>query len=656
MPISLETAGVLIDPAVTSLAQKVEALERELDAHKAREKSWQQREQELVDFVENAVVGLHKVGADGTILWANAADCRMLGYRPEEYIGRNIGEFHADPAAACVLLERLQTGEALRDVPATLRCKDGGVRHVLISSNAHFVEGEFANTRCFTRDVTEQRIAEAALLDARTRLGAVVESSEDAILTVDLDGRIDSWNRGATAIYGYGAAEILGKPITLLIPPELEDEERRIIDRLRAGERIEHYETVRLRKDGTRRDISLTVSPVRDASGRLVAISKIGRDITARKNEQREIEEEARRKDEFLAILSHELRNPLAPIRYALSLAKQPKASPEHRRRAEDVIERQVELMGRLLDDLFDVSRISRGQVILRKKWIDLTTVIGAAIDAARPRIDQKKHTLTLELPAEPLRLDADPVRITQVLTNLLTNAAKYTNPGGEIHLRAWRDSGSVGFAVRDNGIGIATEMMPRLFELFAQATPALHKAEGGLGIGLALVKGFVEMHGGTIEAKSDGPGRGSEFVVRLPPGSPPSRECMSETGPVHESHRRLRILVADDNLDSAETCASLLEIWGHEVRVAHNGREALELAQSFRPNVALLDIGMPHMNGYEVAEQLRARLRGAPMTLVAVTGWGQEDDKHQASAAGFDHHLTKPLDPARLQPLLEAI
>jgi CheY-like chemotaxis protein len=373
----------------------------------------------------------------------------------------------------------------------------------------------------------------------------------------------------------------------------------------------------------------------------------------ARERELLDIVEKSKRKDEFLAILSHELRNPLAPIRYALMLGKQPNATSEQRRNAGDVIERQVDLMARLLDDLLDISRISRGQVALRKKWIDLTSVVGAAIDAARPLLDKKGHALTLELPPEALRLEGDPLRLTQVLTNLLTNAAKYTNYNGKITLRAHREEHCIVLAVRDNGIGISPEMMPRIFDIFAQATPDLHRSEGGLGIGLALVKAFVELHGGRVEAHSKGRDHGSEFIVRLPIGTAIVPERRGRTVASGDA-RPLRILVADDNADSCETCGTLLELWGHEVRTARNGREALAEIESFEPDVALLDIGMPLLNGYDVARQLRAS--GRAITLIAVTGWAQEDDKQQAVAAGFDYHLTKPLDPARLQPLLETL
>ena len=637
--------------------RRIAALEQEVESLRQRERAWAAREEELSDFVDNAVVGLHKVGPDGTILWANAADYETLGYERDEYVGRNIGEFHADSGQLASILERLLAGKALREEPAVLKCKDGSVRHVLISSNSLFENGRFVHTRCFTRDVTSQRLAEAALQQTRMHLAAVVESSLDAIVSTDLTGRVNSWNRGAEGLFGYSREEIVGQPIFAIVPPELHDEERAIFAKVLAGERVEHYETQRVRKDGARRHISLTVSPIRDASGQFIGISKVGRDITESKAAQLELADGARRKDEFLAILAHELRNPLAPIRYALSISRQPNTTPAQRSRADEVIERQVEHMSQLLDDLLDVSRIARGHVELKKKWIDLTSVIGGAIDAARPLLDRKGHALALDLPRETLRLEADPVRLTQILSNLLTNAAKYTDPGGQIQLRAWKEGDRVALAVRDNGIGISAEMKTRLFDLFSQATPALHRSEGGLGIGLALVKAFVEKHGGTVEAKSDGAGKGSEFRVILPIGrSTGGKRVARASGQMQLTSKRLRVLVADDNLDSTQTSAMLLELWGHEVRVAHTGREALDLAAEFMPDVALLDIGMPDLSGYQVAAELRSRPEGRRVTLIAVTGWGQADDKQAADSAGFDHHLTKPVDPRQLQPLLESI
>lgn len=380
-------------------------------------------------------------------------------------------------------------------------------------------------------------------------------------------------------------------------------------------------------------------------------------DVIERTHAVRALREADRRKDEFLATLAHELRNPLAPIRYGAMLARQRGCLPQQREEAVKVIERQATHMARLLDDLLDVSRITRGSLELRLTRTELDSVVSAAIEAARPLISARGHTLMVDLPQNPVRLEADPVRVTQIFSNLLTNAAKYTGPGGHILLAAREEADAVSVTVRDDGIGIAPDMIPKLFLIFSQAKPALERAEGGLGIGLALVRGLVELHGGTIEARSDGVDRGSEFIVRLPTGSATRRQGhAADRAEPRLGARPLKVLVADDNRDGANICAMLLRTWGHDVRCVYSGATAVEIAKAFRPHVLLLDIGMPELNGYEVAERVRTAPWSQGMVLIAVTGWGQQADKERALAAGFDHHVTKPADPELLDSLLVAV
>jgi PAS domain S-box-containing protein len=505
---------------------------------------------------------------------------------------------------------------------------------------------------------------ESARVHERALLAAIVDSSDDAIVSKTLEGKILSWNRGATRIFGWEPHEVIGKPITIIIPPELHAEEREILRKLSQGERIDHFDTVRVAKDGRRVAISLTVSPVRDADGRVIAASKIARDVSERKlaEERLRASEEAlrladRRKDEFLALLAHELRNPLAPIRYALAANKKPGRTPQQCRQADEIIERQVAHMSRLLDDLLDVSRITRGTLELKRTRVELTSVIGAAIETARPMLDEKHHTLVLDLPTQPLQLEADVVRLAQVFSNLLINAAKYTDPGGRIQLRAARQEADVIVSVSDNGIGIPADMLPRVFNMFFQSHAALARAEGGLGVGLSLVRGLVRLHGGSVEARSDGPGRGSEFTVRLPLGiarqEPADAQAEAEA---LSPDAGLKILVVDDNRDAADTCAMLLEASGHHVQTAYTGRQALELARVFRPHAMLLDIGLPDMDGYRLAQQVRATPWGRAAVLVAVTGWGQEQDRQRAVAAGFDQHLVKPISADTVEALLQSL
>ncbi len=369
------------------------------------------------------------------------------------------------------------------------------------------------------------------------------------------------------------------------------------------------------------------------------------------------LNEADRRKDEFLATLAHELRNPLAPVRNAVALlhAKGP-AIPELQW-ARDVIDRQTRAMARLIDDLMDLSRINQGKIELRRERVELATIVQRAVETSRPLIDEMGHELVVTLPSRPVIMDADLTRLAQVFLNLLNNAAKFTERGGRIELRAKQQGSDVVVSVTDTGIGIPADKLPILFEVFSQVEGALSRSQGGLGIGLHLVKRLVEMHGGRVEARSAGPGQGSEFVARLPliverhlPG--PARDAGDQTVPTAD----LRILVVDDNQDAAESLAMLLKMMGNTVHMAHDGEAAMAAAEEFRPDVVLCDIGLPKLNGYEVCRQIRQQAWAAKTILVAVTGWGQDRDKRQAQEAGFDHHMVKPVDLQALMKLLAGL
>ena len=362
------------------------------------------------------------------------------------------------------------------------------------------------------------------------------------------------------------------------------------------------------------------------------------------------------RKDEFLALLAHELRNPLAPIRYALAANRKAQPTPEQRKWADEIMERQVAHMSRLLDDLLDISRITRGTLALKKTPVELISVLSTAIETARPLLDSKHHSLSLDFPTEAVRLEADPVRLAQVFSNLLVNAAKYTDPHGRIHLSACRMNGEIVVSVRDNGIGISEEMLPRLFTMFVQADGIGSRTEGGLGIGLALVRGVTALHGGTVHASSAGLGRGSEFLVRLPASDPVIDAPQLDSVENSTSAVGIRVLVVDDNRDAADTCRTLLELSGHHVQTAYTGREALDLAASFRPHAALLDLGLPDVDGYSVAQAIRGMSWGQRTLLIAITGWGQTEDRRRAREAGFDHHLAKPVAAEALESVLQTI
>jgi signal transduction histidine kinase len=368
------------------------------------------------------------------------------------------------------------------------------------------------------------------------------------------------------------------------------------------------------------------------------------------------LREADRGKDEFLAMLSHELRNPLAPVRNALQVLKMPGVDAAMARDARELMERQLQQMVRLVDDLLDVSRILRGRIELRKESLDLAAVFARAVETARPRLDARGQELTVTLPSRPLRLEGDLVRLAQVVGNLLVNAAKYSDKPGRVWLTGERDGGEAVIRVRDSGVGIPPEQLPRIFDLFAQGERSLARSQGGLGIGLTLVRRLAQMHGGSVSASSPGAGQGSEFVVRLPalPGEPARKEAPAEE-PLQAASQPRRVLVVDDNVDAAESAAMLLRYLGHEVEVAYEGPSALGAVSAFRPEVVLLDIGLPGMSGYDVARELRERPEGKGLVLAAVTGYGQEEDRRRSREAGFDCHLTKPLAPAALAAFLES-
>ncbi len=403
------------------------------------------------------------------------------------------------------------------------------------------------------------------------------------------------------------------------------------------------------------RFVDLVCQPVHDAAGVVTGIFVQGHDVTDQVRAAEALQEADRRKDEFLATLAHELRNPLAPIRQATQLAQRAGDDAQRRDWALQVIERQVTHMTLLTDDLLDVARISQGKLVLRLEQTELRTIVEAALETARPLLERKQHRLRVELPQAPVRLRADAVRVAQVLSNLLSNAAKYTDAGGCIELTAAVQDGEVAIRVRDNGIGLSAQERAQIFQMFSQVSSALDRAEGGLGIGLALSRGLVELHGGRIEVHSAGAGQGSEFVVHLPgvEAEAPADAAAAADAPAQPRVRR--VLIADDNADALETMALLLETLGHEVHTASDGAAALALAEQVQPEVAILDIGMPGLNGYEVAARIRATPWGRPMRLIALTGWGQAQDQARAREAGFDHHCTKPVELEQLQALMAA-
>lgn len=608
------------------------------------------RERELVDFSNEVFVPLHWVDAEGIILRVNQAELDWLGYTRDEYVGCNIAEFHVRPEALAEGMARLQQGEALRGFPARMRAKDGTIKDVLVDSRPVFENGELVHTRTVTRDVTaiKESHRSAALL------AAVVSSSDDAIVAKGLDGTIQSWNEGAQRLFGYSAQEAIGKHISLIIPPDRLAEEDTIISELEAGRRVDHYDTVRLARDGREVPVSLTISPIRDDKGRVIGASKIARDITARRLAEQTRRDMARRKDEFIATLAHELRNPLAPISSSIQLLGRIGDEPAARARIQATLERQVGALVRLVDDLLDLNRISHDRLELRTEPITLQSVVQQAREMVEALYQERSHHLMVSLPPEPVLINADQVRLVQVIGNLLHNAGKYTHPGGRISLSASVVDSEVTLAVEDNGVGIPPARLKHIFEMFSRADQRPEHNTSGLGIGLNIARRLAELHGGSLTADST-EGVGSRFTLRLPVLT--HTESQAEAASIAPATTASRkIMVVDDSMDAATSLAELLELLGHQTRVAHNGPDALLLAASFRPDVILLDIGMPGMNGYDVCQRLRQEPWGRSMVVVALTGWGQPEDRRRAREAGFDNHLVKPADFQELESILSEL
>ena len=482
-------------------------------------------------------------------------------------------------------------------------------------------------------------------------IAAIVESSDDAIVSKDLNGFVTSWNRGAERLFGYTEAEMVGEHIRRIIPSDRLSEEDFVLGQVRLGLRVHHFETLRRRKDGTMVEISLSVSPVLDENGTIVGASKIARDISEQRRLRAALEEASRTKDEFLAMLGHELRNPLAPILTALQLME---LRNEGGVRERALIDRQVRRVVALVDDLLDVSRITRGEISLRKVRVALAQVVADALDATGPLLEQRRHDVVVDVPkTATFEVDADAQRLVQVISNLLSNAAKYTDEGGRIRITAFSSDSHVFLRVRDNGIGISPRALDRIFEVFSREQRG-DSGPQGLGLGLAIVKNLMGLHGGSVTARSEGFGLGSEFEISLPrsltaavepPVLVPVPAAVAATGK--------RILVVDDNDDAASLLVDWLRITGHDARKANDPAAAIATALGFVPDVALLDIGLPGMDGYALARELRKLPGMNGLRLIALTGYGQESDKRRSDSEGFAGHLVKPIDVHAIAGLL---
>jgi PAS domain S-box-containing protein len=526
---------------------------------------------------------------------------------------------------------------------------DIGARTLVIDARPFSLSGHSRSMILLSfHDVTMRKEAEAA----NARLSAIVQSSDDAILSKDLNGIITSWNHGAERIFGYTSAETVGKPITILIPADRADEEPSILERVRRGDRIDHFETVRRHKDGSLIDISLTISPIIDERGAIIGASKIARDITQRKRAEDALRAADRAKDEFLAMLGHELRNPLSALASAVAILDLQGRSANHVTRARAVIDRQIERLSHLVDDLIDASRLTSSKMRLSRRPLDLSHAVKETIEVLRTRGLLDSHELTFN--GSQVWIDADETRIEQIATNLIGNALKFTPPGGTITVTVHSEGKDALLAVKDTGVGIPADVLPTIFDLFVQSERSLDRSQGGLGIGLTLVRGVVGLHGGTVQAASDGSGMGSTFTVRLPAIPAPKASAREQISVVAAKCKPRRVLVVEDNDDMRETLGVLLTQDGHEVHLANDGPSGLKAALTFRPEIGLLDVGLPGFDGYMLARSIRARDEGKQIYLVALTGYGQPEDRLRSKEAGFDELVVKPLDVSQLSQLLQ--
>ena len=613
---------------------------------------------------------------DGTVVEPNRRTWEAAGVSRDDIVGKKFWDgpwwSTSDELQEQVRLASLEAAAGnivRREVP--FHVSDGSQRIVdMIIVPIRDETGQVTFLAPSGIDITDRVEAQRQLREsvvAIQRLASIVASSSDAIIGTNLEGVVTNWNRSATQIFGFSESEMVGQPIAVLMPPDLGSSESEIMQKMLRGENVAAYDTVRLGKSGDRVPLSITISPIVSTQGECIGASTIARDITERKQVEEKLrrsEEELRRiasalseadhrKDEFLATLAHELRNPLAPIRNGLQIMRIAVNDPGAMEKSQAMIERQIVHLVRLVDDLMDISRISRGTIVLRQEKLDLASVLRHAVETSRPLIDEKQQILTFEPATTPFPVRGDRTRLIQVFSNLLNNAARYTDRGGAITLAAAVIGDVVEVRVTDSGIGIPPEMLTAVFEMFAQVDRSLERSQSGLGIGLTLAKRIVEMHGGRVEARSDGVDMGSEFIVRIPTSDHAHEIVQVPTRSVMTATNRRRVLVVDDNIDSAQSLGSLLSMTGHEVRLAHDGLESLSAAESFRPDVVMLDIGMPRLNGYEACRAIRARPWAAEVRIIALTGWGQPDDRQRSLDAGFDLHLVKPVDPDALNSIM---
>jgi PAS domain S-box-containing protein len=615
----------------------------------------EQRLQLLIEAVTD--YGIFMLDPEGHIMSWNTGAQKLKGWRREEILGQHFSVFYPREA-----VDRGWPQEELRLAKARGRFEDEGWRlrkdgtrfwaNVVITA-LYGPMGELTGFAKITRDLTERRNHEEQLRESEERFRLLVGSVRDyAIFMLDPQGIVQSWNEGAQAIKGYEAAEVIGRHFSIFYTPEDQASQKaeRELEVARTKGRVED-EGWRVRKDGSLFWANVAVSAIRGPDGELRGYAKVTRDMSERRRLE-ELERSSRRMNEFLAMLAHELRNPLAPIRNAVTVMQLETIASPVLRNSRDVIDRQLTHVTRLVDDLLDVGRLTTGKIRLRKELLRLSDVVARSVETARPVITARRHTLTVEQPDQPVYVSGDATRLSQVLQNLLLNAAKYTPDGGRIRLRVSAPDGFAYVEVSDTGRGLAPEHIQSIFDLFVQTeSGTAAAAESGLGIGLTLARSLTEMHGGSIEARSPGPGQGSTFIVRLPVAMHHGAEEQAEE-PEDDVSGGLRVLVIDDNRDSADSARDVLRLLGNHVEAAYDGEAGIAVAARMKPQMILLDLAMPGMDGFEVRRRL-GEDGGRDAFLVAMTGFGNEDDKRRTRAAGFDAHMTKPVELDALVKLL---
>ena len=624
----------------------------------------------------------------GHVVSWNAGAQNIKGYAASEIIGKHFSTFY--PQAD------IQSGKPAHELDVAMRLgtyaeegwrlrKDGSRFWASVLITALFdPNGKLRGFSKVTRDQTGRKEAEeqdrklaveraareeaersSRLIEAqREQLRVTLESIGDAVIATDLHGNVTLLNGVAQRLVGWTQKEAVGRPLTEVFNIRHDQTgvaaENPAVQVLREGVVVGlANHTVLISRDGTVRPIDDSAAPIRDQEGQLAGVVLVFRDVTERRRLESEIRarmeelaEADRKKDEFLAVLSHELRNPLAPLRNALLLLQQDR-DPAQTAETLALMERQLGHVVHLVGDLLDLNRIGRGTLGLRRRAVTLNQVLDDALETSRPRMERSGHRVDLVLPADPIWLDADPTRVAQVFANILNNAAKYTEGAGVIRVRAVVEGPEAVISVSDTGIGIRPEMLSRVFEMFTQIDPSKEGSQGGLGIGLSLVRRLVELHGGRVEARSQGLGRGSEFLVRLPISATPGPPDVPLVGLPRAAVAR-RILVVDDNADAATSLAQLMAISGHITRTAFSGHDALTIGDEFHPEVVVLDIGLPGLNGFDTCRRMRQRPWARGSLIVALTGWGQSEDRRQSAEAGFNFHMVKPVDPAELTRLVD--